>query len=75
MRIDGYTTALWDAPKKKMRAILIARARDERTISYTELTGKVSTIRCSPDDSAFHHMLERGFVPDTPQYCRRRQAE
>lgn len=58
MGLYGYTDEQWDTAKKEMRAVLIAGAREERTISYTELTGKVHTIHFSPDDNAFHHMLD-----------------
>lgn len=54
----GYSEAQWTAAKEEMRAVLIGRARDERTIPYSELTGKVHTIHFSPDDSALHHMLD-----------------
>ena len=58
MEIYGYTDAQWDAAKEEMRAVLIARARDEKTISYTELTREVHAIHFSPDAAAFHHMLD-----------------
>lgn len=58
MGLFGYTAAQWDAAKEEMRAVLIDRARNERTVSYTELTGKVHTIHFSPDDAAFHQMLD-----------------
>lgn len=58
MGLFGYTDAQWDAAKEEMRAVLIATARTKWTISYTELTEKVHTIHFSPDDSAFHHMLD-----------------
>jgi hypothetical protein len=58
MGLYGYTDAQWDAAKEEMRAVLIARAKEERTIPYSELTGKVHTIHFSPEDNAFHHMLD-----------------
>jgi hypothetical protein len=58
MGIYGYTDAQWDAAKEEMRAVLIARARDEKSISYTELTREVHAIHFSPDAAAFHHMLD-----------------
>lgn len=58
MGLHGYTDARWDAAEEEMRALLIARAKEERTISYSELTGKVHTIHFSPEDNAFHQMLD-----------------
>jgi len=58
MGLYGYTDTQWDAAKEEMRAVLIARAKEERTIPYSELTGKVHTIDFSPEDNAFHHMLD-----------------
>ena len=58
MGLYGYSDTQWDAAKEEMRAVLIDRARIERTISYTELTSMVHTIHFSPDDAAFHHMLD-----------------
>jgi hypothetical protein len=48
----GYTDAQWDAAKEEMRAVLIARARDEKTISYTELTREVHAIHFSREEDA-----------------------
>lgn len=47
MGMFGYTDAQWDAAKEEIRTSLTSRARDERTMSYTELTGK------SPCDTFF----------------------
>ncbi len=58
MGLYGYTDAQWDSAKEEMRAVLIAIASEERTISYSELTGKVHTIHFSPEDNDFHHMLD-----------------
>lgn len=58
MGLYGYTDAQWDAAKEEMRAVLIARAREEGTIPYSELTGKVHTIHFSAEGNAFHHMLD-----------------
>src|SRR5712691_5991374 len=57
MGMFGYTDAQWDAAKEEIRTSLTSRARDERTMSYTELTGKVHAIHFSPDDNALHYML------------------
>ena len=58
MGLYGYTDAQWDAAKEEMRSVLITRAQIKRMISYTELTGKVHTIHFSPEDRAFHHLLD-----------------
>lgn len=58
MGLYGYTDAQWNAAKEEMRAVLIAKARDENTISYTELTKEVHIIHFSPEAADFHHMLD-----------------
>ena len=37
MGLFGYTDAQWNAAKEEMRQALIHRAREEDTMSYTEL--------------------------------------
>jgi hypothetical protein len=44
MGLFGYTGAQWNAAKEEMRQALIHRAREEDTISYTELTTKIHAM-------------------------------
>jgi hypothetical protein len=55
----GYTDVQWNAAKEEMRQALILRAREEDTMSYTELTTKILSLHFAPDDHALHHMLGR----------------
>lgn len=57
MGLFGFTDAQWNAAKEEMRQALIDRAREEDTMSYTELTTKIHSIHFAPDDHALHHML------------------
>jgi len=57
MGLFGYRDAQWNAAKEKMRQALIHRAREEDTMSYTELTTKIHSIHIAPDDYSLHYML------------------
>jgi hypothetical protein len=57
MGLFGYTEAQWNMAKEEMREALIPRAREENTMSYTELTTKIHSIHFAPDDHALHYML------------------
>ena len=57
MGLFGYTDAQWNAAKEEMRQALIHRAREEDTMSYTELTTKIHAIHFAPDDHSLHYML------------------
>lgn len=53
----GYTTEAWSAAKDEMRQILTDRARLRGMIPYSELVGRIETIRMEPDSHALAHML------------------
>ena len=47
MGLFGYTDAQWNAAKEEMRQALIHTAREEDTMSYTELTTKILDTYCA----------------------------
>lgn len=53
----GFSSQQWEAGREEIRRTLIARAREGRTISYSELISQVHTVRLSPDASALAAML------------------
>lgn len=53
----GYTTEDWSAAKDEMRQILTDRARLRGMIPYSELVGRIETIRMEPDSYALARML------------------
>ena len=58
MKKFGYDIQLWDAAKEEATQILIAKAKsDSPTITYSELTDQVQTIRMEPDSHALKMML------------------
>ena len=58
MKKFGYDAQLWDAAKDEARQILIAKAKsDSPTITYSELTDQMRTIRMEPDSYALKMML------------------
>jgi hypothetical protein len=53
----GYSLADWDRTKTEMRSALAQCARNEGTISYSELAQQVGPITFQPDARAYHVML------------------
>ena len=53
----GYLLADWERTKEEMHSVLVKCARDERSISYSELAQQIGPISFQPDARAYHAML------------------
>jgi hypothetical protein len=53
----GFTPKQWEAAKEEMRQLLAEYARQERTVSYSELVFNLHTIKLDPDSYALAHLL------------------
>jgi hypothetical protein len=54
----GYNDAEWNAAKEEIKSLLTARAaQNEMPISYSEMAASVHSIRFSPEEYAYHHIL------------------
>lgn len=53
----GFPLADWEKAKEEVRQLLIARAKYEDTITYSEVVQQLHTIQLQPDSHAFHHIL------------------
>ncbi len=53
----GYSADSWEDAKEEMRQILIARAKEGQTISYSELVNAVQAIHLEPDSQILANML------------------
>ena len=47
----------WEQAREEMRRILISRARQERTIAYSDLVAEVHAVKLEPNDFALAAML------------------
>jgi hypothetical protein len=54
----GHLLDHWQAAKAEMRAILIDCAREQRTISYSELSARLQTLHLPPYSYAMVGMLD-----------------
>src|SRR5262245_49853621 len=50
---------VWSAAKAEMRKILVSAARVRRVIAYSDLVRQLQTISFSPEEFAFHRMLDQ----------------
>ena len=53
----GFTPDEWNNAKEEVRQLLVARAKHQETITYSEVVQQVHTIQLQPDSQGFHHML------------------
>ena len=53
----GFDEAVWEAAKEEACTIMVARAKAEKTISYSELVGLSVTIHLEPRDSRLDHLF------------------
>ncbi len=60
----GYAQSDWDAAKEQCRDSLIQKAKTGETITYGELTRKITAIRFDPHEYGFHAMLYEVSVED-----------
>lgn len=51
------TAKEWNATKNEMKAILIARAKQRKTISYSELAALITTSPVDPEEAALAKIL------------------
>jgi hypothetical protein len=52
-----YPLSDWLTAKREARAAMVAAIQRGRTITYGELTAKISTIHFEPDAHVFHELL------------------
>jgi hypothetical protein len=48
----GFDQAVWNAARTEMRAALVGRAKLRGMIPYSELIGRVKSLKLEPDSSA-----------------------
>jgi len=53
----GFSIEKWEEAKEEIRKILIARAKSQNLISYSELASQIMTIEIEPHAYALHEML------------------
>lgn len=53
----GFSDAVWNAAKREMISILVARAKVRGMIPYSELVQQMKTISLTPDSFALAAML------------------
>ena len=58
MQRHGFDSEVWERAREEARQILIQRAREGRTIAYSELAAELDTVRLEPNSSAFHAILD-----------------
>ena len=54
----GFPREHWAAAKAEARAAMIECARNEKTLSYTQLVSKISSIQLEPHDVRLDRLLE-----------------
>ena len=54
----GFDPEVWERAGEEARQILIQRAREGRTIAYSELVAEVKTIKVKPNSDALAMMLD-----------------
>jgi hypothetical protein len=52
-----YEIGVWERAKVEAVREISSRARSESTITYSDLTQKISSIAFGPGDSSFHYLL------------------
>ena len=55
--VHGFPAKAWDAAKSEARAIMVARARRKRDISYTDLVAGITHIALEAHDIRLDHLL------------------
>lgn len=53
----GLTHLEWEGAKEEIRNVLIKCAKDQKTIPYSHLTARLTTVKLAPDSPALHQML------------------
>ena len=53
----GFSAGDWEAGREEAREAIIERARTESTISYSELAGRITSIRVQADSHALAALL------------------
>ena len=54
----GFDSEEWGRAREEARQILVQRAREGRTIAYSELVGEVKTVDIQPRSDALAMMLD-----------------
>jgi hypothetical protein len=53
----GYETGIWEKAKAEAVREISSRAKRESTITYSDLTQRISSIAFGPSDYSFHYLL------------------
>lgn len=54
----GIEQSDWDKAKAEAREAMIACAKARRTMAYSDLTSKITSVGFSPDEQRFHRLLD-----------------